>query len=123
MAKHRFQQTRKNQATRLLLLAALVLGLGVSPSWAGQQLRSSPSPAPKTAPTTGPRMARTSRQSLAKTLAQRKRAKQLHSSALADGKRDPFKLPLEVMPAIRPALRALWIPPRAVFYRQARGDC
>ena len=28
MAKHRFQRTRRMQATRLLLLAALVLGLG-----------------------------------------------------------------------------------------------
>ncbi len=94
MAKHSFERTRNHQATRLLLLPALVLGLGLATSWAGQQAPVKSQPAPKPAPTTVPANGQDLPAKLAKTLAQRKRANS-HTSALADGKRDPFKLPLE----------------------------
>jgi len=91
MAKHRFQRTRMMQATRLLLLAALVWGLGVSPSWAGQQ---SVSPSAKPAPTSGQKMAGATPEKSAKTSAQRKGTAVIsRTSPLVAGKRDPFKLP------------------------------
>ena len=64
MAKHRFQRTRRIQATRLLLLAALVLGLGVSPGWAGQQSPKSPCQAPRPRRQPGRRRQRPPRQNL-----------------------------------------------------------
>ena len=99
MAKHRFQRTRKMPTTRLALLAVLILGFGASPSWAGQQSAKNSRPSTKTAPATGPEMAKTPPAKSARTSAQRK-AKSVgsHGSELAEGRRDPFRLP-EVSPA------------------------
>ena len=86
MAKHRFQRTRRMQATRLLLLAALVLGWGVSPSWAGQQSPKSSPPSAKTAQTAGQKTAKATPAKSAKTPAQRKAtAASSHSSAVGGG--------------------------------------
>ncbi len=94
MAKHSFQRTRRIQAIRLLFLAALVLGLGVSPSWAEQQSSKSSLPSAKTAPTSGQKRARATPVKPAKVSAQRKSTTESsESSTLAAGKRDPFKLP------------------------------
>jgi len=74
---------------RLLLLAALVLGLGASPSWADQQTTKSPRQSAKTAQTPGKKTAMS-----AKASAQRKtKTASSLTSPSAAGKRDPFKLP------------------------------
>jgi hypothetical protein len=94
MAKHRFQRTRRMQVTRLLLLAVLVLGWGVSPSGAGQQSLQSSPPNAKTAQAAGQSRARTKYVKSAKTSAQRKGTTATSSrSTMAAGRRDPFKLP------------------------------
>ena len=97
MAKHRFQHMRRIQAIRLLLIAALALGLGVSSSWADQQAPQAPPRAPKTAQPSGqkktvpaPAVAKS-----AKAAVQRKtKTTPSQRAALAAGKRDPFKIPL-----------------------------
>jgi len=82
------------QATRLLLLAALVLGWGVAPSGAGQRTSTSSVPSAQTAPTSGQKGARATAVKSAKTPAQRKgTTESSSSSSLTAGKRDPFKLP------------------------------
>ena len=74
---------------RILLLAALALGLGVSPIWADQQTPKSPLQSARTAQTPGQKTARSAR-----TSAQRRsKAASSPSSPSAAGKRDPFKLP------------------------------
>src|SRR5208283_3808934 len=97
MAKHRFQHTRKIKATRFWLFAALLLIWGVSPGRAGQQSAPPPTPRPKAAPKAGQKMARPTPEKSersAKTPAQhRNPAAASHSSPLAAGKRDPFKIP------------------------------
>jgi hypothetical protein len=87
MAKHRFDRIRI-QATRYLVLAALVLGWGVSMSRAGQQSASNPTQGAKSG------SARTSSGRSAKTTAARKSTTDNSASAsMVAGKRDPFKLP------------------------------
>ena len=88
---------RRIQAVRLMLIAALALGLGVSSSWADQQAPQAPPRAPKTAQPSGqkktvpaPAVAKS-----AKAAAQRKtKTTPSQRAALAAGKRDPFKIPL-----------------------------
>ncbi|HMD87461.1 MAG TPA: hypothetical protein VKO18_22465 [Terriglobia bacterium] len=122
MAKHRFQRTRKIQATRLLLFAALALIWGVPPSWAGQQSSQTPPPSPKTAQGAGRKMmAKPTPVRSAKTPAQRKgTAATSHSSPLAAGKRDPFKLP-EVASAKSGAGNILESAPGGVLPQGKRG--
>jgi len=92
MAKHNFERTRKTHAMRLLVLAALVTGWGVSPSWADQQ--KSPQQSAKTAQPPGHKAASSAPVKSAKTSAERKaKAPISASSLLIAGKRDPFKLP------------------------------
>jgi len=94
MAKHRFEHSRRMQATRHLLLAVLVLGLGVSSSWAGQQYAMSSPPNAEDMQTAGQRMAKPTAAKSAKTPGQHKSTTASSSSStLAVGKRDPFKLP------------------------------
>ena len=94
MAKHRFQCARKMQAMRHLILAALVLGLGVPPNWAGQLVAMSSLPSAKTAQAAGQKVARATPIKSAKTPAQRKGSTTSpHNSPLGAGNRDPFKLP------------------------------
>ncbi len=94
MAKQRYQQTRKMQATRLLLIAAFVLGLGVSLSWSGQQSSKNSPPSAQTAQTAGRKMATATPAKSAKPPAQRKGAiAGSHNFSLMAGNRDPFKLP------------------------------
>ncbi len=81
MAKHRIYRTRI-WALRELALAALVLGLGVSIGWAGQQ--------PTTAPTARGKTAQARTRS-AHASASAKSASP--SSSAGEGRRDPFKLP------------------------------
>jgi hypothetical protein len=118
MAKHRFQHMRRIQAIRLLLITALALGVGVSSSWADQQAPIVPPRATKTAQPTGqqktaaaPAVAKSAKTAQstgqkktvavpavaksAKTAAQRKtKPTPSQRAALAEGKRDPFKIPL-----------------------------
>ena len=95
MAKHRLQNIRRMQAGRLLLCAALVLGLGASPGWAGQQPSTSTPSKAKTAQA-GPRnRTRTAPVKSAGPAPQRQRTTATSSlpSSWA-GRRDPFKLPV-----------------------------
>jgi len=79
------------QVTHLLLLTALVLGEGASPTWAGLPISNGSTPGAQTAPTPGQKMAPGRP---AKTPAPRKDTTgSSSSSSLAAGKRDPFKLP------------------------------
>ena len=94
MAKHRLQSTRRTQATRLLLVAALAVGWGVSASGAEPQTAKSPVRSAKTAQTPGQKAARSTPPKSAKTTAHRKGpAESSHSALLTAGKRDPFKVP------------------------------
>ncbi len=94
MAKHRLELTFRKQATRPWLLAALVLGLGVSLGWADQISPTAPRPGIRTAQTPAPRTAvRPGRLRTARTPAERPVKTRTSSSSEAAGKRDPFKLP------------------------------
>ncbi len=94
MAKHSFELTRRTHAMRLLLLAALVLGWGVSPNWGEQQAPKSPQAGAKAPQTPEHRAASSVLVKSAKTPAQRKaKAPTSESSELTAGRRDPFKLP------------------------------
>ena len=96
MAKHKSERTCSKQAARHLLWAALVLGLGLATSRAGQQSPANSPPAPKSAPGAGQQMTNAKPGRLAKILAERKGSKaSARASELAEGKRDPFKLPPE----------------------------
>jgi len=88
MAKHRLQRNRRMQARRVLLLAALMVGLGVSPVWAGPQ---SSQPKTKTAQAGGQNKAKTTPVKSAQPAVQPKGT--TASSSLGAGKRDPFKMP------------------------------
>ncbi len=94
MAKHKLQDTRRIQATRLLVLAALVVGCGVAPSWGGQQPAKSSPPSAKSAQTAGQKTAKATPAMPAKTPAQHKATPESASTGmLGAGKRDPFKNP------------------------------
>ncbi|MGD0224725.1 MAG: hypothetical protein ABSF71_20540 [Terriglobia bacterium] len=96
MAKHSFERTRNHQATRHLLLAALVLGLGLSTSRGGQQSSKTSPPTPKPAPAAVQKKGTAKPGRPAKTPAQRKgTTANAQTSQMAEGKRDPFKLPPE----------------------------
>src|ERR1035438_2429887 len=97
MAKHRFQHMRRIQAIRFLLITALALGVGVSSSWADQQAPKAPPRATKTAQPTAQKKAAAvpALAKSAKTTAQHKtKTTPSQRAALAEGKRDPFKIPL-----------------------------
>ena len=81
---------------RLLLLAALALGLGVSSSWADQQAPTPPPRSARTAQTSGrKKTAGSTPAKSAKTIAHRTtKTATSQRSTLAEGKRDPFKLPV-----------------------------
>ena len=97
MAKHRIELTRRKPATRLWVIAALVLGLGVSVGWADQQAPSGPKASARTAQTPGQKTAKSSRAKAARTAAQRPSKTTTSSdSQSAAGRRDPFKLPVYV---------------------------
>jgi hypothetical protein len=122
MAKHKLERTCSKQAAQHLLLAALVLGLGLTTSRAGQQSPASPQPAPKTASGAGQQMNNPQQGKLAKILAQRKGSKSnARASEAADGKRDPFKLPLEPVVNKSNNAAALDSTPGGVLPPGARG--
>jgi len=95
MAKHRYQHMRKIQTMRLLLLAVLALGVGVSSIWADQLTPTKTTRTTATTQTTGQKPARSTPAKAGKTSAQRKsKSATTQLSASTGGKRDPFKLPL-----------------------------
>ena len=97
MAKHRFQHMRRIQAIRLLLIAALALGLGVSSSWADQQAPQAPPRAPKTAQPSGQKKTEAApavAKSVKAAVQRKTKTTPSQRAALAAGKRDPFKIPL-----------------------------
>jgi len=94
MANHRFRCTQKIPATRLLLLAALVLGVGIPPGGAGQQPAMGALQNAKRMQETVQKKENTPPQRRAKAPAQPKRAAETAPTAqMVTGKRDPFKLP------------------------------
>jgi len=94
MANHRFRCTQEIPATRLLLLAALVLGVGVPPGGAGQQPAMGALQNAKRMQETVQKKENTPPQRRAKAPAQPKRAAETTpTTQMVTGKRDPFKLP------------------------------
>jgi len=93
MAKHRFQSIRRMPARRLLLCAALVLGLGASAGRAGQQPSTSAPSQAKTGQAGARNKAKTARVKSAGPAPQRRGAATTPPSASWAGRRDPFKLP------------------------------
>jgi hypothetical protein len=90
MAKHSFQTIRRMRTPRLLILGALVWGLGISPSPAGQHIVQGSQPAPKPGQASGQTGSSVPSKS-AQTPAQGKSTASISNSG--GGKRDPFKLP------------------------------
>ena len=122
MAKHSYQRSRSKQAARHLLLAALVLGLGLSASRAGQQPLKPSQPTPKPAPATVQKKDMAAPGKSAKTPAQRKGlAASARAAEMTEGKRDPFKLPLEPVATKSNAGNILDSAPGGVLPPGARG--
>jgi len=94
MANHRFRCTQEIPATRLLLLAALVLGVGVPPGGAGQQPAMGALQNAKRMQETVQKKENIPPQQRAKAPAEPKRAAETTpTTQMVTGKRDPFKLP------------------------------
>jgi hypothetical protein len=94
MANHRFRCTQKIPATRLLLLTALVLGVGIPPGGAGQQPAMGALQNAKRMQETVQKKENTPPQQRAKAPDQPKRAAETTpTTQMITGKRDPFKLP------------------------------
>jgi hypothetical protein len=94
MANHRSRCTQRTPATRLLLLVALVLGVGAPPSGAGQQPAMGALQNAKRMQETGQKKESIPPRPRAQAPAQRKRAAETPRTAeMFAGKRDPFKLP------------------------------
>src|SRR5690242_19974620 len=100
MAKYRFQNFRRINATRTLLLAALSLGLGSLCAAADQQTpkpstrtsATAPASVPKKAPEKTP--APPPLKSIKNIVHPKTKISPAQRAATAEGKRDPFKLPI-----------------------------
>jgi hypothetical protein len=94
MANHRFQCTQRTPAIRLLLLAALVLGVGIPPGGAGQQPAMGALQNARKMQETVQKKDSIQPQQRAKAPAQPKPAEETaRTTQMFAGMRDPFKLP------------------------------
>jgi len=94
MAKNKSQSRRSTQVTRLLLLVVLAWSMGLAPAW-GEQRAQKAVPSPKAAPSPAQKHPETTPEKSDKPAAEpRSEAAPVDSSAVATGKRDPFKVPV-----------------------------
>ncbi len=94
MAKHRFLNSRRTPAMRPILLAALALVIAASPALADQQTPKPPTQNATTAQTSVTRKPGPTAKSSKAGVPHKSKTTPAERAATADGKRDPFKVPV-----------------------------